>query len=97
MLAAIGSSEFIISRCGYTTVMEMLSLRKKSVLVPTPGQTEQEYLARHLSKQNWCYAFEQDDDFLSHLDNARRFQFSFPGLNMQLHKDILVDFVNSLK
>ena len=55
MRDAIESSEFIISRCGYTTVMEILSLQKKSVLIPTPGQTEQEYLALHLSKQNWCY------------------------------------------
>jgi hypothetical protein len=41
-------SEYIISRSGYTTVMELLSLQKKSILIPTPGQTEQEYLAKKL-------------------------------------------------
>ena len=67
MQEAMEASEFIISRCGYTTIMEILSLQKKSVLIPTPGQTEQEYLAKHLSTQNWCYTFTQDNDFALHL------------------------------
>ncbi|HEY2726625.1 MAG TPA: glycosyltransferase, partial [Parafilimonas sp.] len=33
---AFNASEFIISRCGYTSVMEILSLQKKSILIPTP-------------------------------------------------------------
>ncbi len=38
-------SKFIISRSGYTTVMELAELNKKNVLfLPTPGQSEQEYL-----------------------------------------------------
>ena len=40
----ICSSELVISRCGYTTVMDMVKLRKRAVLIPTPGQAEQEYL-----------------------------------------------------
>jgi hypothetical protein len=42
----------IITRSGYTTVMELAGLGIKKVLfVPTPGQPEQEYLARHLEEQ----------------------------------------------
>jgi len=42
----------IITRPGYTTIMELAGLGIKNVLfVPTPGQTEQEYLARCLEKQ----------------------------------------------
>jgi hypothetical protein len=42
----------IITRPGYTTVMELAGLGIKKVLfVPTPGQTEQEYLARSLEEQ----------------------------------------------
>jgi uncharacterized protein (TIGR00661 family) len=97
MRDAIESSEFIISRCGYTTVMEILSLQKKSVLIPTPGQTEQEYLALHLSRQNWCYSFNQKDDFDLNLQNAKAYKYCLPEMNMQLYKDILADFVNCLK
>jgi UDP-N-acetylglucosamine transferase subunit ALG13 len=49
----------IISRCGYSTVMDILALQKKSILVPTPAQTEQEYLARHLSAQAYCITAKQ--------------------------------------
>ena len=57
---AFSNSKYIISRSGYTTVMELLSLQKKSILLPTPGQTEQEYLAKRLLQQGWCFTLEQD-------------------------------------
>jgi len=44
----IARSRKVISRAGYTTIMEMVSLEKTCVLIPTPGQFEQEYLATHL-------------------------------------------------
>lgn len=43
----------IIIRPGYTSVMELLSLNRSALLVPTPGQTEQEYLASYLSEKGW--------------------------------------------
>jgi hypothetical protein len=47
----ISGSGAIISRSGYTTVMDLLSLNRSALLIPTPGQTEQEYLAEYLSEQ----------------------------------------------
>jgi UDP:flavonoid glycosyltransferase YjiC (YdhE family) len=44
----IARSKVIICRSGYSTLMDMFVLEKKElVLVPTKGQTEQEYLAEH--------------------------------------------------
>ncbi|AEA44291.1 glycosyltransferase [Fluviicola taffensis] len=43
--AEIASAETIISRNGYSTLMDLQFLKKKAVLIPTPGQLEQEYLA----------------------------------------------------
>lgn len=40
------SSECIISRSGYSTIMDLKILKKKAILIPTPGQKEQEYLAK---------------------------------------------------
>ncbi|HXL54901.1 MAG TPA: glycosyltransferase, partial [Chitinophagaceae bacterium] len=88
------SSEFIIGRSGYTTVMEILSLQKRSMLIPTPGQTEQEYLGRHLMQQQWCYSCEQDADLLSHIKKAKEFQFIFPSLNESSLPAVIEDFVN---
>lgn len=53
MKELIQKSEIIITRSGYTTIMELISLRKSALLIPTPGQTEQEYLARYLSETGW--------------------------------------------
>ena len=44
----------IICRSGYSTLMDLQKLKvdfKNIILVPTPGQTEQEYLANYLSKK----------------------------------------------
>jgi len=47
---AMNESTFILSRSGYTTIMDLASLGKKAFFIPTPGQTEQEYLAQKLKE-----------------------------------------------
>ncbi len=47
----ISGSDGIITRSGYTTIMELISLGCNALLVPTPGQPEQEYLARYLARK----------------------------------------------
>jgi UDP-N-acetylglucosamine:LPS N-acetylglucosamine transferase len=44
---ALGASK-IIARSGYSTLMDLGWIGKPLVLIPTPGQKEQEYLAKHL-------------------------------------------------
>ncbi len=44
----INEAEYIICRAGYSTLMDLAAYHKKLVLVPTPGQTEQLYLARQI-------------------------------------------------
>lgn len=51
LLSLIDNSEIVVCRSGYTSVMELYTLRKPSVLIPTPGQTEQEYLSEYLPSQ----------------------------------------------
>ncbi len=49
------TSTYIISRPGYSTIMDLHFLQKNAVLVPTPGQTEQEYLGKfHHLKKHVC-------------------------------------------
>ena len=54
------ASEIIISRGGYSTLMDLAVLNKKCIFVPTPGQTEQEYLVEELDKKNLIYGVKQD-------------------------------------
>lgn len=94
----INESEYIISRSGYTTIMDICKLGKKSILIPTPGQTEQEYLAYHLQKQGWCLAETQENFSLEKsLQKARNFKYKFPDLKMESYKEILTDFIIGLQ
>ncbi|CAM3317025.1 glycosyltransferase [Aequorivita lipolytica] len=44
----INKSKIVVSRSGYTTIMDLTILEKKAFFIPTPGQYEQEYLAKRL-------------------------------------------------
>ena len=94
---AFAQSEYIVSRSGYTTVMEILAMKKKAILIPTPGQTEQEYLAAHLMKQSWCYAFLQGEDINRHLQQAQTFDYKLPQLPSASLTDMVSHFVSKIK
>ena len=71
-------AEFIIGRSGYSTVMDIAALQKKSILIPTPGQTEQEYLADHLKKKQFAFCIKQNDlSLLKNIEEAGRFEYRF--------------------
>jgi UDP:flavonoid glycosyltransferase YjiC (YdhE family) len=75
----IADASFVIARSGYSTVMDLIPWKKKTILVPTPGQTEQEYLAGHLVKQSCAVSFTQDEFNMQHaLEVANIFPYSFP-------------------
>jgi hypothetical protein len=58
------SSEWIICRSGYSTLMDLAALRKNAILIPTPGQTEQEYLAKQLLEQGMAFSVAQSKFYL---------------------------------
>ncbi len=55
------SSKIIVARSGYSTVMDMVATKSRAILIPTPGQTEQEYLAEYLQSQNIFYSEKQSE------------------------------------
>lgn len=52
-------AHIVISRSGYSTVMDLARLGKKAIFIPTPGQTEQTYLAEHFFKEKIAFAMDQ--------------------------------------
>lgn len=61
MLSLVTGSAMVIARAGYSSVMELASLGKGAVLIPTPGQTEQEYLGRHLNGRHGFVTVRQNE------------------------------------
>jgi len=71
-------ANFIISRPGYTTIMEMIEFGKRGLFVPTPGQIEQEYLAKYFMENNWCYSASQSGFDLSRSEKVAQTYPGFP-------------------
>ncbi|MBC7642202.1 MAG: glycosyltransferase [Flavobacterium sp.] len=59
---AINESQIVLCRSGYTTIMDLAKVGKKAFFIPTPGQYEQEYLAKRF-KQHGLFPFNNQDDF----------------------------------
>jgi predicted glycosyltransferase len=64
----IVNAETVICRSGYSTLMDLHLLHKKKlVLIPTPGQTEQEYLADYWKKKMYAEVIAQERLSKTHL------------------------------
>jgi uncharacterized protein (TIGR00661 family) len=72
--SAINSSELVLCRSGYTTVMDLAKLEKKAFFIPTPGQFEQVYLAKRFSDLGIAPCASQDDFGLEQLDQTKDFR-----------------------
>ncbi|KAB2813696.1 glycosyltransferase family protein [Phaeocystidibacter luteus] len=64
-------AEVIITRSGYSSLMDLVTLGKKALLIPTPGQTEQEYLAVHQSMVGWSASKQGSCDYLKEIEKLR--------------------------
>jgi uncharacterized protein (TIGR00661 family) len=94
----ISEAEFVISRSGYSTVMDVVRVQKKSILIPTPGQTEQEYLAKHLMQNKIAYCLQQDNFSLQPaIENARRFDYDISVNTDNNLTELIQRFISSEK
>lgn len=57
----IRQSKIVLSRSGYSSLMDYYFLGNKALLIPTPGQVEQEYLASKLKKDAFFYSVNQEE------------------------------------
>lgn len=74
---ALNESNIIVCRSGYTSIMDLSKLNKKAFFIPTPGQYEQEYLAKKLKKEGLVPYIEQDLFTIKNLDEIN----SYKGLS----------------
>ncbi|MFH1013803.1 MAG: glycosyltransferase, partial [Thermoplasmatota archaeon] len=70
----LNKSKLVISRSGYSTIMDLAVIGTKALMIPTPGQIEQEYLAAYHNSKNTFYSINQQD--LSLRSDAKKAQGS---------------------
>jgi UDP-N-acetylglucosamine transferase subunit ALG13 len=93
----ICASEIVACRSGYTTIMDMMKLKKKMIVIPTPGQPEQEYLANHLSQHRYALTFRQHEFNLRFaLEKAQHFSFNHIDASMNEYKAVLKAFADKI-
>jgi uncharacterized protein (TIGR00661 family) len=73
----IASSDWVLARSGYTSVLDLLKLEKKAVLIATPGQVEQEYLAQKLHQLQWFESKKMEDISLDFIPISKTPQLKF--------------------
>ena len=93
LFAAINESETIICRPGYSTLMDLAATGKKAILIPTPGQTEQEYLSEELWKKN-IFRSSSQNNFM--LDDALKEVGAMKTLEKEFFRSELENSVNEL-
>jgi uncharacterized protein (TIGR00661 family) len=83
LTTVLSSSELIICRSGYTSVMELIGLHKIALLIPTPGQTEQLYLAEKLQSDQRFFMSKQDGlNLLSAIESAKQFHVQYSEIRV---------------
>jgi UDP-N-acetylglucosamine:LPS N-acetylglucosamine transferase len=83
----MNKSKIIVSRSGYSTLMDVYALDKKALFVPTPQQTEQQYLAKHHEKMgNFLYVNQDEMDLQKDLKKAMKYKG--PDKHYRMDKNI---------
>ena len=68
----LNKAELVVSRSGYSSIMDYAALEKKAILIPTKGQTEQEYLGSFLGKTQKIICVDEDAFSLSIIEKAKK-------------------------
>lgn len=89
----MSQSEIIVCRGGYTTIMDLVALGKKAICIPTPGQTEQEYLTKVYHKNG--YYLRQKQDRVD-LEAALQQMPEYTGIPMKMDPELLTEAVSSV-
>lgn len=91
------SSKLVVCRSGYSTIMDMIKLNKRMIMIPTPGQPEQEYLGEYLSREKLALQVSQHHfDVKSAIEAAEKFPYRYINDDMNGYKSVLKNFVSKI-
>lgn len=96
---AIQGASMVICRSGYSTVMDLVKLQKKAIFIPTPGQTEQEYLAKQLHRDG-IFPFMPQNEFdlqtALHLSGAFPYRHNIGTDAFSRYKQVVSNFLQAI-
>lgn len=102
MAEYIKGAGLVVCRPGYSTLMDLAVLQKKAAFIPTPGQTEQVYLAQKLTLEMCAYSHTQKNFNLLKAYESRDQYTGLPLFNQDevlkqcLQRILILDLNNKL-
>ncbi len=90
-------SDMVLARAGYSTIMDLAKLQQKAILVPTPCQGEQEYLAKYLDSLGMFYTcIQQQFNLPAVLDEAAAFYSKHAPFAIAYHENVVTEWLEDL-
>ena len=87
----INQSKLIIARSGYSAIMDLARLGKRAIFIPTPGQTEQQYLGKKLMRDKIALCLSQNKFVLS---EAVKLSSEYSGFKEHLSNELLIKAIS---
>lgn len=88
LYTSIKNAEVVICRSGYSSLMDLAVFKSKAIIIPTRGQTEQEYLAKILKESKQAHSVYQEDVFLPKDINIAK---QYSGVGSGLYQTFCLD------
>lgn len=83
----IKTSKRIIARSGYSTIMDLIALKRTALLIPTPGQPEQEYLGHRMAQKQYFACLDQCDfDIIEAMNYRYDYTIPFAYSDQLIHR-----------
>ncbi|MCG3166520.1 MAG: UDP-N-acetylglucosamine--N-acetylmuramyl-(pentapeptide) pyrophosphoryl-undecaprenol N-acetylglucosamine transferase [Bacteroidia bacterium] len=93
---ALSASELVLTRPGYSTIMDLAVMRKKAIFVPTPGQTEQEYLGKLYQQKKLHLCVKQNElDVVKAIEQVSAFNGFSEFSETELLSENVEEFLSS--
>ncbi len=93
----LNRAQLVVSRSGYSTIMDLAVVGAQALMVPTPGQVEQEYLGQYHKKKGTFYAVSQDHIRLKEdSEKAKKTNGITRPCNVEETVEKIVDVVSSV-
>ena len=92
----LNRSNIVISRSGYSTILDLSVIGTKALMVPTPGQVEQEYLAEYHNKKRFFHCVKQDKiNLKKDVELANKTKGIKKDINVDKTVEKIIDIINN--
>ncbi|HTL06984.1 MAG TPA: glycosyltransferase [Chitinophagaceae bacterium] len=92
----INEAAIVLSRAGYSSIMDLLPIGKRCIFIPTPGQAEQEYLATWVLHNRYAHVVQQDK-FLLRDALAKAALLEVPDLSSTKNDQLMLHAITALQ